>query len=150
MYDLVDRPVSALPEGSRFLLWAMRAWVATRARNACPPAQLAPAFLKMGVIEALPHFHLSMSALNGDAREMLSFHCLHAPGISESEAVLLRLWSDMAAGEERRAIKVMDLLLKGEAVTKLFSSMHAALPGLRAGDLSPEITDTCPVKGNAR
>lgn len=149
MYDLVDRPISALSEGSRFLLWAMRAWVSSRDCNACPPAQLAPAFLRMGAIEALPHFHIAMSALNADAR-LLSFHCIHGPVISESEAVLLRLWSDMAAAEEKRAIKVLDLLLKNDAVTGMFSAMRAALPGLHIAGLTPLIPDACPIRGNAR
>lgn len=150
MYDLIDRPISVLPEGSRFLLWAMRGWVATRERNGCPPAKLAPAFLKMAAIEALPHFHIAMSALNSDARELLNFHCIHRQDISESEAVLLQLWSDMAEGQEEGALRVLELLLKPEAVTNMFSAIRAALPGLEAANLAPLISRAHAIRGNAR
>lgn len=150
MYDLIDRPISVLAEGSRFLLWGMRAWVSARQRNACPPATLAAAFLKMGAIEALPHFHMTMSALNSDARQLLNFHCIHRREISESEAVLLQLWSDMAAGKEERAIKVMELLLEAHAVTNMFSAVRAALPGLKMGGLAPLIGHTYPIQGGTR
>lgn len=150
MYDLVDRPVSILPEGSRFLLWAMRGWVTVRGRGSCPPAQLAPAFLKMGAIEALPHFHIAMSALNCDGREVLNFHCIHQPQISESEAVLLRLWSGMAAGEERTALRVIELMVQPEAVSPVYSAICAALPGLRMAGLDPIIPQAQAIKGNAR
>ena len=150
MYDLIDRPISVLPEGSRFLLWAMRAWVSARERNTCPPARLAQAFLKMGAIEALPHFHIAMSALSSDARHVLSFHCMHRLEISESEAVLLQLWNDMAAAAEERAIKVMELRLEADAVTNLLSAMRAALPGLKAGGLAPLIGNAHPIQGGTR
>lgn len=150
MYDLVDRPIGVLPEGSRFLLWAMRAWVSTRERNACPPAKLGPAFLKVAAIDALPHFHMAMSALSSDSRAVLNFNCIHRPEISDSEAVLLHLWSDMAAGDEDRAVQVMDLLLKPEAVTNMFSAMRAALPGLNMAGLEPLIGDVQTLQGDAR
>lgn len=137
MYNLLDRPVSILPEGSRFLLWAMRAWVTVRRKGACPPAGLAPAFLKMSAIDALPHFHIVMSTLSCDAREELDFHCLHNHTINETEAVLLRLWSDMAAGDECAAIAVIEMLLKDEAVTAFFSATRAALHGLSGAGLTP-------------
>lgn len=139
MYDLVDRPLLALPQGSRFLLWAMRGWVAARARRACPPRALAPAFLKARAIDALPHFDMAMSLLNVHGRETLHFCCPHGTRIRESEAILLRLWSDLAHAVEARAIGVIELLVSQEAVPTLFSAMRAALPGLRLAGLDPAI-----------
>lgn len=136
MYDLVDRPVSILPEGSRFLLWAMRAWVTVQGRGDCPPAKLGAAFLKMSAIEALPHFHIAMSTLNCAGREAIHFHCPHRGEISDDEAVLLRLWSDMADGDECAAIKVMELLVRDEMVTRFFSALRATLPGLETAGLT--------------
>lgn len=137
MYDLVDRPVSILPEGSRFLLWAMRAWVTVQGRGDCPPAQLAPAFLKISAIEALPHFHIAMCTLNQAGREAIHFHCQHRGQIGDSEAVLLHLWSDMAKGHEGAAIAVMEMLVRDNAATHLFSAVRAAVPGFKAAGLSP-------------
>lgn len=140
MYNLVDRPLSILPEGSRFLLWAMRAWVVVQGRGECPPARLAPAFLKMSAIEALPHFHICMSTLNGAGREVVNFNCPHRDQISDSEAVLLRLWSDMAAGDECAAIAVIEMLVRDDAVTCFFSALRAALSGMEVAGLVPVIS----------
>ena len=139
MYDLVDRPVSILPEGSRFILWAMRAWVTVQGRGDCPPAKLSPAFLKMSAIEALPHFHIAMSTLNCAGRDAVHFHCPHRGEIGDSEAVLLRLWSDMANGDECAAIKVVEMLVRNDAVTRFFSAVRAALPGWETAGLTPII-----------
>lgn len=137
MYDLIDRPVTLLPKGSRFLLWAMRAWITVSRKGDCPPAQLASAFLRMSTIEALPHFHIAMSALDHDGKAFLEFHCLHRDQISDSEAVLLHLWSDMAAGNESTSIAIIEMLVKEDAVLPLFSAIKAAMPGLLAADLAP-------------
>ena len=141
MYDLVDRPISILPEGNRFLLWAMRAWVVLKGRGDCPPTHLAAAFLKASAIDALPHVHIAMTLLNEGGREALNFHCIHRNTISDGEAVLLRLWGDMAAGNDRAVIAVAELLVTQEWVTPLFSAMQAALPGLDAAGLVPVFRD---------
>jgi hypothetical protein len=139
MYDLVDRPITILSDGSRFLLWAMRAWVAVQSKGECPPAKLAPAFLKMSAIEALPHFHIAMSTLDQAGRETIHLHCPHRGQIGDDEAILLRLWSDMAAGDECAAIAVIEMLVQADAAAGYFSAVRAALSGLEAGGLSPVI-----------
>jgi hypothetical protein len=117
----------------------MRAWLTVQVKGECPPARLAPAFLKMSAIEALPHFHIAMHTLNCAGREAIHFHCPHRGEISDSEAVLLRLWSDMAGGEECAAIKVMEMLVRDDAVTRFFAAVRAALHGLEAAGLPPVI-----------
>ena len=139
MYDLIDRPVTLLPKGSRFLLWAMRAWVTVSRKGDCPPARLASAFLRMSAIEALPHFHIAMSALNVDGKAFLEFHCLHRDQISDGEAVLLHLWSDMAARNESASITIIEMLVKEEAVLPLFSAIKAAVPGFQTAGLTPTV-----------
>ncbi|MCF8710029.1 hypothetical protein [Rhizorhapis sp. SPR117] len=139
MYDLVDRSVSILPAGSRFLLWAMRGWVSACGRGDCPPGQLAPAFIKSGTIETLSHFHITMCLLNCNGRQILNFHCVHQPQISESEAVLLRLWSEIAAGNERAALPIIELLVEMDAAASVFSAMRAVIPGLSMAGLDPVI-----------
>jgi hypothetical protein len=52
---------------------------------------------------------------------------------------LLRLWSDMAAGDECAAIAVIEMLVQADAATGYFSAVRAALPGLEAAGLSPAI-----------
>lgn len=66
MYAFLDRSIDELGDGSRFVLWAMRGWIYMLAQRKCPPALLAPAFARMGVLPALPDFHKSMILLNRD------------------------------------------------------------------------------------
>src|SRR3546814_18989601 len=86
---LVSRPIAMLPPGSLFLLRAMRVWALACRARACPPGPLVTSFLKAGAIEALPHFHIAMAALNSDALGTLHFNCIHKPVISDGEAILL-------------------------------------------------------------
>src|SRR3546814_9539859 len=100
LYDLVDRPIAMLPTGSLFLLRAMRGWALACRARACPPGPLVTSFLKAGAIEALPHFHIAMAALNSDALGTLHFNCIQKPVINAGEAILLKLWSDLDNGNE--------------------------------------------------
>src|SRR3546814_15230891 len=87
LYDLVDRPIAMLPTGSLFLLRAMRGWALACRARACPPGPLVTSFLKAGAIEALPHFHIAMAALNSAALGTLHFNCIHKPVISDGERI---------------------------------------------------------------
>ncbi|HEY9581154.1 MAG TPA: hypothetical protein VIR65_14970 [Rhizorhapis sp.] len=147
MYDLVDRPIAMLPTGSLFLLRAMRGWALACRARACPPGPLVTSFLKAGAIEALPHFHIAMAALNSDALGTLHFNCIHKPVISDGEAILLQLWSDLANGNECAALRVMELLVKADAVSPVFSAMRATVLGLNMAGLAPLIAEI--PKGNA-
>lgn len=48
MYQYVDRQLNTLDAGCRFLVWSMRAWVATIASKRCPAQALAPVFADGG------------------------------------------------------------------------------------------------------
>lgn len=56
----------------RFTLWAMRARVHALGQGMCPPGVLAPAFGRMGILAALPDFHMGMAFFNRDALEKLA------------------------------------------------------------------------------
>src|SRR3546814_1817374 len=88
LYDLVDRPIAMLPTGSLFLLRAMRGWALACRARACPPGPLVTSFLKAGAIEALPHFHIAMAALNSDALGTLHFNCRSEEHTSELQSLM--------------------------------------------------------------
>src|SRR3546814_16223848 len=104
MYAFVDRPVESLCNGGRFLLWAMRAWVSAAERGQCPPRMLHRGFAAVNAAGALPDFHIAMALLGGEAVETLILAPMPCLQISEDEAILLGLWSDISS-EERRVGK---------------------------------------------
>src|SRR3546814_13386570 len=87
-----------------------------------------------------------MAALNSDALGTLHFNCIHKPVISDGEAILLQLWSDLANGNECAALRVMELLVKADAVSPVFSAMRATVLGLNMAGLAPLIAEI--PKGN--
>lgn len=110
MYQYVDRPLIALDEGSRFLVWSMRAWVTAVSRKHCPAQMLAPAFARWGMIGALQPFHRAMILLNRDGLETFAFCSLACPHVSEHEAVILELVTslrDRGAAATRATLELL-------------------------------------------
>ncbi|MBV9840822.1 MAG: hypothetical protein JOY99_04665 [Sphingomonadaceae bacterium] len=136
MYELVDRPVERLSEGSRFLLWAMRAWTDSLGRRQCPPGALAGVFLRAGVIEALPDFHRLLTTFSREAKIVLGLAPMHCGRISEDEAILLSLWSD-AEREPLRAQATLELLIQTDAVPNAFQALLTTAQQLRGAGLPP-------------
>ncbi|MFD1958796.1 hypothetical protein ACFSHP_06325 [Novosphingobium panipatense] len=91
MYQYVDRPLTSLDEGCRFLVWSMRAWVTAIAQRRCPAHVLAPAFARWRMIGGLQPFNRVMVLLNRDALETLAFCPMGCSHVSEHEAVILEL-----------------------------------------------------------
>ena len=97
MYAYVDRPCDDLAPGARFLVAAMREWVAATQAGRCSCRALAPGFGAAGAREILPHFQMMMAVLNRDGLTALRFGGRCRPTVVEDEAVLLGLL-DRAAG----------------------------------------------------
>lgn len=141
MYTLLDRPVAQLDSGSRFLLWAMRGWIDSVSRRRCPPATLGPAFAKMGALETLPHFHMFMATLNGNATERFELSQMDCPLIGEHEAILLSIWH-RAAKDEPQAVKtILTLILAEEAVSTAALALRQAVAHLAHAELLPRLTN---------
>jgi hypothetical protein len=134
MYDFVDRPVSRLGSGGRFLLWAMRGWIHAATRGICPPGALAPAFARHGVLPALPHVHMLLVELNRRAIRKIAFAPLAHCFVCDDEAVLLQLCRD-AAEHPARAKATLALMVEEEAVGNAFTSLLAAVARLEDGGL---------------
>jgi len=118
MYDYLDRPVGALDEGGRFLVWAMRGWTQSMAERRCPPSVLASAFERATLPDALGPFHLAMATLNRDGRERMGFGTISCPQVSEAEAILLSLIRLIGRGEKPAADATIALLVQPEAAQK--------------------------------
>jgi hypothetical protein len=124
VYAYVDRPVTELGDGGRFLLHAMRGWLHAASRGQCPPGLLAPLFARAGALPALPAVNRLMVELNASARDKVAFLPVCAGVIGDDEAVLLQLWHD-ARLDPPHAQRTLALLLQPEA-TGAFDALLTA------------------------
>ena len=132
MYAFVDRPVESLNNSGRFLLWAMRGWVAAAERGQCPPQLLHRGFAAVDARNALPDFHVAMALLGSDAVETLLLAPMPCLQISEDEAILLGLWRDISLGNAANARATLALLAEGESVGPIARAMGATIDQLVA------------------
>ncbi|MCE7796920.1 hypothetical protein LWE61_10150 [Sphingobium sufflavum] len=105
MYDYVDRPVTALDHGGRFLVWTLRNWVRALADGYCPAAAVGPAFAKWDMMAAFPPFHRMLSILNAHGLDTIAVAPVECRHVAEHEAVLLSL---IAGFDQRPPDRVRD------------------------------------------
>ena len=98
MYVYVDRQCAHLAPGARFLVAAMREWVAATQAGRCSCRALAPGFGAAGAGDVLPHFQMMMAVLNRDGLRALRFGGRCRTTVVEDEAVLLGLLDRAGAG----------------------------------------------------
>lgn len=142
MYKYVDRPLSTLDEGCRFLVASMRGWVTAISKRNCPAQMLAPAFARWRLIGALQPFHRLMLILNREALDTLLFCPVGCNHVSEHEAILLELVTSLrerGAGETRQTLELVvaedavgDLL---DTLTRIGAAM--AIAGIFPGEIAP-------------
>ncbi|MCE7795378.1 hypothetical protein LWE61_02275 [Sphingobium sufflavum] len=125
MYDYLDRPVGALDEGSRFLVWSMRGWTQSMAECRCPPSVLAPGFARSDLDAMLPHFHMAMMVLNRDGLDKLGFGAMGCPQVSEAEAILLATLHLYATDRVEQAHGAVALLVCAQAAPVLRRALTA-------------------------
>ncbi|MBO9696481.1 MAG: hypothetical protein J7499_09795 [Sphingopyxis sp.] len=125
MYAFVDRPVASLCNGGRFLLWAMRGWIAAAGRGQCPPQRLHRGFVAVDAAAALPDFHVVMALLGGGGVRTLRLAPMACLRISGDEAILLGLWRDFSLGDAANARATLALLAGGESVGPIARAMGA-------------------------
>ncbi|MCK9542466.1 MAG: hypothetical protein M0R03_10615 [Novosphingobium sp.] len=126
MYDLIDRPVAALRDDARFLLWAMRGWAFTVERGTCPPLALCRGFASIDAQAALPDFHIAMVLLNRHGRDRIALAPLRCRRIVDHEAVLLALWRDLSLARFDKARATLALLVEDTAITPVYRALTAA------------------------
>ncbi|MGB5076486.1 MAG: hypothetical protein WBO17_03295 [Sphingorhabdus sp.] len=125
MYDLVDRPVTSLDHGARFLVWSMRAWVKSMHDSPCPCTAIGPAFAKWKMIAGLPNFHKMMLIFNRNALETFRFCALECNRVSEHEALILSFVHGMRMSRPEVVWETMALVVEEDAVTDLVGAILA-------------------------
>ena len=125
MYDFLDRPVTSLDDGGRFLVWSMRVWVKTVAESQCPISVIAPAFAKWGMIGGLAHFHKAMLMFNRDALETFGFCSLACNHVSEHEAIILSLVCSLRDARPQVVRDTLALLVEEARIGDLLAVLSA-------------------------
>jgi hypothetical protein len=138
MYDFVDQRVTSLDRGGRFLVWSMRSWVAAFGEGRCPSAALGPAFMKWGMIDALPHFAMAMLLLARHAHQPVSFAPLPCGRVREDEALMLGMFRMMRHETPDRVTDTIALIVEEDVVSPLFTALTALAMQLADASLIPE------------
>lgn len=121
MYDLIDRPVAALPATDRRLLDATRAWVhqLTMAGAGTPAAAE-----KLG--RGSDAFDAAMRALDEGTSETLVFERPCHSTVSETEAMWLAVWRLVRADRLGHARAALGALADAPAVATVLAAMVRA------------------------
>lgn len=138
MYDFVDRRVTALDRGGRFLIWSMRSWLASYGEGRCPAAALGPAFVKWGMIDALPHFAMAMTLLARHAHHPIAFAPLPCGRVREDEALMLGLFRAMRDEAPDRVTETLGLIVDEDSVASLLTALTGLAMRLADAGLIPE------------
>lgn len=123
MYDFLDRPVTSLDHGGRFLVWSARSWVNAVSQRKCPASAIAPAFAKWNMLQGLQPFLRMMALFNRHGLENFHFYALPCNHVSEHEAIIITLMCSLRDARPDAVRETLDLLVEEEAVGDLILSL---------------------------
>jgi hypothetical protein len=136
MYELIDRPVTDLDKGGRFLIWSMRSWVAATGARSCSVEALAPAFSKWRMLSGLQPFLRVMALLNRHGLDNFMFCALPCNHVSEHEAIIVSLLANCEHGPTV-VQGTLDLLVEEEAVGATMVSLSQLHRAMEAAGIRP-------------
>ena len=125
MYEFVDRPVTSLDHGGRFLVWAMRSWVKAMGDKSCPAGAIAPAFGQWRMLPGLQPFLRMMAVFNRNGLENFQFCALPCNHISEHEAIIVSLLCALRDSRPDLVRDTLALLVEEEALGEVLASLTA-------------------------
>jgi hypothetical protein len=137
MYEFLDRPVTSLDRGGRFLVWSMRIWIKTMGESRCPISAIAPAFAKWKMIGGVTHFHKVMLTFNRDALETFGFCSLHCNHVSEHEAIILSLVCALRDMRPHAVRDTLALLVDEDSIGDLLGALSALGRGMDEAGIFP-------------
>lgn len=137
MYDFVDRPVTSLNRGGRFLIWAMRNWVGALNDGGCPCGSVGPAFRKWNLMAGFPHFHVMMVLFNRDATEQFRFGPVGHERVTEHEALIIAMIRAVREEAPDRMRDAASLMVCEGSVPPLLIAMSALGEALFEAELWP-------------
>lgn len=140
MYDFLDRPVTSLDPGGRFLVWSMRSWVKAMGDRMCPATVIGGAFAKWNMIRGLQPFLKMMTIFNRTGLETFHFCALPCNHVSEHEAIILSLVCSLRDSRPDCVRDTLALLVEEESIGDVIDAIgalgdamtHASIFPLRA------------------
>lgn len=137
MYDFLDRPVTDLDHGGRFLVWSMRSWVKAVAERKCPASVITQAFAKWNMLHGLQPFLRVMLQFNRHGLESFQFCALQCNHVSEHEAIIISLVCSLRDERPEAIRKTLDLLVEEEAVGDLVLSLTSLGRSMDKAEIYP-------------
>ena len=125
MYDFVDRPVTTLDPGGRFLVWGMRRWVKAMNDRQCPAQAIGRAFAKWHMLAGMQPFLRIMALFNYYGLETFGFCQLQCNHISEHEAIILNLVCSLRDSRPEIVRDTAALLVEEDHIGDLIASLSA-------------------------
>lgn len=148
MYQYVDRRLSTLDEGCRFLVWSMRAWVTAIASKHCPAQTLAPVFARWRMIGGLQPFHRAMLLFNRDALETFGFCPMACDHVSEHEAMVLELITSLRDRGPAQTRATLELLIVEDSVGDVLETLSKLGAAMAVAGIFPQ--EPAVARGNDR
>ncbi|MCH2220956.1 MAG: hypothetical protein MK097_11640 [Dechloromonas sp.] len=137
MYDFLDRPVTSLDHGGRFLVWSMRNWVKAVSEKACPASTIAGAFRKWDMLPGLQPFLRMMALFNRYGLENFQFCALACNHVSEHEAIIISLIVSMREIRPEAVRKTIGLLVEEDGIGELISALASLCKAMDAAAIYP-------------
>jgi hypothetical protein len=125
MYEFLDRPVTSLDQGSRFLVWSLRSWVKAMGERQCPGSALGGAFARWNMIAGLQPFLRTMTLLNRSGLETFQFCALGCNHVSEHEAIILSLVCSLRDSRPQALHDTLALLIDEDSIGDFIASLSA-------------------------
>ena len=123
MYEFLDRPVTSLDHGGRFLVWSMRSWVKAMGERQCPGSALGGAFARWNMIGGLQPFLRMMALFNRNGLENFQFCALACNHVSEHEAIILSLVCALRESRPQALRDTLTLLIEEDSIGDLIGAL---------------------------
>lgn len=123
MYEFLDRPVTSLDHGGRFLIWSMRSWVKAMGERQCPGSVLGTAFARWNMIAGLQPFLRTMALFNRNGLETFEFCMLACNHVSEHEAIILSLICSLRDSRPDMLRDTLALLVEEDSIGDVIASL---------------------------
>jgi hypothetical protein len=137
MYEFIDRPVTSLDHGGRFLIWATRNWVKAVNDRVCPASVIAGAFRKWDMLSGLQPFLRMMAVFNRHGLENFQFCALACNHVSEHEAIIISLIVSLRDGRPEAVRKTIGLLVDEDGIGDLISALSTLGRAMDAAGIYP-------------
>ena len=137
MYDFLDRPVTGLDQGGRFLIWSMRSWVKAMGERQCPGSVLGSAFARWNMIAGLQPFLRMMALFNRNGLETFHFCALPCNHVSEHEAIIVSLVCALREGRPDSLRDTLALLVDEDSIGEVIASLTGLGDSMEAAAIFP-------------